>query len=43
MVDLGPHSSGISFMDLELSVGPREQDLRLVEGSWPTAPDVDGW
>ncbi len=43
MVDLGPHSSGISFMDLELSVGPREQDLRLVEGSWPAAPDVDGW
>lgn len=42
-VDLGPHSSGISYMDLALSVGPRQQDLRLVEGSWPAPPDVEGW
>jgi putative ABC transport system permease protein len=42
-VDLGPHSTGISYMTLELSVGPRDQDLRLVEGSWPSVPDVQAW
>lgn len=42
-IDLGPRSSGVSFMTLTLSLGPRQQDLRLVEGSLPAAPDVPGW
>lgn len=42
-VDLGTHSTGISYMTLALSVGPRQQDLHLVEGSWPRDPDVQAW
>ncbi|QZN85185.1 hypothetical protein [Cellulomonas sp. C5510] len=43
VVDLGPHSSGISAMDLALSPGTRDDDLRLVEGSWPGPPAVQPW
>lgn len=43
VVDLGPHSSGISAMDLALSPGTRDDDLRLVEGSWPGPPAVQEW
>ncbi|WP_225753271.1 hypothetical protein [Actinotalea sp. Marseille-Q4924] len=42
-VDLGPRSTGVSFMTVALSVGPRGDDLRLVEGEPPRSPDVRGW
>lgn len=38
-VELGPRSEGISRMDLALAVTPDLDDLRLVEGSWPAAPE----
>jgi putative ABC transport system permease protein len=39
-VELGPRSEGISRMALALAVTPDLDDLQLVEGAWPAAPDA---
>ncbi|HMO12136.1 MAG TPA: hypothetical protein PKB06_11685, partial [Actinotalea sp.] len=42
-VDLSPSAPGVSYMKVTLSAGPRRDDLRLVAGAWPEAPDVSPW